>query len=145
MLVYLKKHELRKTNYTFAVDLLDTLKQTDLTAKQFTNMIQGLTYSYDELWFQKGEIVDSWVSGDAATFQVGRAVQFFTDKVENRFTIVRFKDDGANNLWVLGAYTHAPFQIPKNWDDYVVSQRKEYYTFEIGKREFMQMTGSQLW
>jgi hypothetical protein len=60
MVVYLSQHQLRKTNYSFTVDMLDTLAGSGVTVKQFANMMGGLANSYDELWFQKSKLIGHW-------------------------------------------------------------------------------------
>ena len=77
-------------------------------------MLSGLAKSNDELWFQKAELITSWSEGDPGELGLARTVGFFSEKVVDRLTLIRFRDD-IGNQWITGAYTHVPFQIPEGW------------------------------
>lgn len=129
MVVYLNQHELRKTNYSFTVEMIDTLADSGVTAKQFANMMGGLAKSYDELWFQKSKLVGHWNEKDSVVFDVTHTVSYFKDKVTDRFTLLKIRDETTKNEFLLGAYTHVPFTVPEAWDDYLINKDKQYYTF----------------
>jgi hypothetical protein len=70
----------------------------------------GLTASYSDIWFQKAVKVAGWSSLSGTMFNLDSAAKFFSTKVTDRLTIIRFTNGTANSI--LGAFTHIPFQLP---------------------------------
>ena len=110
MFLYLKNHELRNNNYTFAADLVNLLAGAKITRNEFVNLMGGLTASYTDIWFQRATKVAGWSSQAATMFNLEQAATFFSKKVTDRLTLIRFTD--GTKISILGAFTHIPFQLP---------------------------------
>lgn len=132
MAVYLGNHSLRNHNYSFAADVISLLAGTNLTRTQFTNLMGGLSASYTDIWFQNASKVGGWNSNDPTNLlTIDKVAAIFNTKVTDRLTVVRFTD--GDTVFVVGAYTHIPFQVPVNdWKDYLSNSSHSYYNFEIG-------------
>lgn len=127
LMVKINNNQPRTNNYTFAVDLITALKDTTIKTKQFSNMMSSLSNSYSEMWFQKGITIDSWTPNDTEGLTLSRVINFFTTKIENRLTLIQFQVN--SQPLIIGIYTHIPFKIPQNWNDFLVTQKKNYFTF----------------
>lgn len=127
LMVKINSNQPRTNNYTFAVDLINTLKDTNIKTKQFANMIKGLSDSYSDMWFQKSIKIDSWTPQDTEGLTLSRVIDFFTTKIENRLTLIQFEVN--TQTLIVGIFTHIPFKIPSNWNDFLVNQTNNYYTF----------------
>ena len=129
MAVYLGNHSLRNHNYSFAADVISLLAGTNLTRTQFTNLMGGLSASYTDIWFQNASKVSGWNSNDPANLlTIDKVAAIFSTKVTDRLTVVRFTD--GDTVFVVGAYTHIPFQVPVNdWRDYLGNSSHSYYNF----------------
>jgi len=135
MFLYLKNHELRKYNYTFAADMVNLLAGTQITKAQFVNLVGGLTASYSDIWFQNAAKVASWTQSPDLLLNVYEAGKFFETKVTERITLIRFRD--LTTEYIVGAYTNILFQLPTDtWKNYLANASNSYYNFKIGKDGF---------
>lgn len=111
--------------------MVSLLKDTSITKTQFVNLIGGLTSSYTDIWFQNASKVASWSAASGTLLTLEQAATFFETKVTDRVTLIQFTDGTTN--FILGAFTHIPFQLPTDtWKDYLSNASNSYYNFEIG-------------
>lgn len=85
--------------------------------------MSGMAKSNDKLWFQSAKIINSWEPSDPGSLGIFRMVGFFTEKVVDRLTVIRFKD-GVGNQWITAAYTHVTFKVPEAWEDFLINKNK---------------------
>jgi hypothetical protein len=142
LLVHYNNSQPRKNNYTFIADVLSNSASATMPRQSFVNLITALSVSYEDLWFQSANLVQTWSAPPLTLDKVG---SFFDgDASDNQLFLFSLKD-AANNNYLAAAYSHIGFPLPSNWQDYLINPKNQYYIFEIGIRYAMQTTGSRLY